>query len=66
MTSKGSIEKVLFFPSEESEYELLKVIQLAKKKLRVCIFTFTNNNISNLLYIKYKQGVDVKIIADDQ
>jgi hypothetical protein len=48
------LEKVLFFPSEESEYELLKVIQLAKKKIRVCIFTFTNNNISNLLYIKHK------------
>ena len=60
------LTKILFFPSPDSETELIKVIDLAQKKLRICIFTLTNNKLAEIIYIKYKMGLDIKIISDDE
>ena len=57
--------RVLFFPSEHSHNKLLKKLKTAKKYCFVCIYCLTNDKISAVLWELFKNGVDVRIITDD-
>ena len=59
-------QKVLFFPNEDNVAILWDYIKMAKKNLRICIFTFTNNDLSKAVMDWKKRGVQVQIITDDE
>lgn len=57
---------VLFFPNDENVDKLVKYLELAKSTLDICVFTITNNKLSNAIFYLYKiAGVKVRIISDD-
>ena len=58
--------KVLFFPSEYAHNKLLKTLAKAKKFCWVCIYCLTNDKISAVLWDLSKNGVDVRVITDDE
>ena len=58
--------RVLFFPSEHSHKKLLKKLKTAKEFCWVCIYCLTNDRISAILWDLFKNGVDVRIITDDE
>ena len=43
----------------------MEIIDRCKEKLRICVYSFTNDKLSELVYIKHRMKVKVEIISDD-
>ncbi|KAL4480802.1 hypothetical protein ABPG72_001671 [Tetrahymena utriculariae] len=57
---------VLFFPNKSNEQKVIDFINLAKKELKICVFTFTNTNIATAILKKVvNEKIKVRIITDD-
>jgi phosphatidylserine/phosphatidylglycerophosphate/cardiolipin synthase-like enzyme len=61
----GSIE-VAFSPSEGSEPLVIKVIDSARRELRVLSYSFTSAPVTAALLRAKKRGVDVRLVADQK
>ncbi len=61
-----NLYKTLFFPSEESLGELLKTLSKTEKTLDICVFTITDNRITDTILSLKDRGVSVRIITDDE
>lgn len=57
---------VLFFPNEDNVDALCKYLKEAQHRLRICVFTITNNQIRNALLDLNDAGVKIQIITDDE
>lgn len=55
-----------FFPNKANVARITKYISMAKKSIRLCVFNLTNNDLAAALLERYKAGVDVRIISDDE
>eukprot|EP00695_Tsukubamonas_globosa_P000346 TRINITY_DN1252_c0_g1_i2.p1 TRINITY_DN1252_c0_g1~~TRINITY_DN1252_c0_g1_i2.p1 ORF type:complete len:195 (+),score=53.33 TRINITY_DN1252_c0_g1_i2:63-647(+) len=62
----ADVNDTLFFPSEEGVRSFLRFLQEAKKSLDVCVFTITDDRISQKLIDAHKRGVKVRVITDDE
>jgi cardiolipin hydrolase len=58
-------EKVFFSPGETCLSAILEHILATTKKIRICLFTISDNRISEALISKHNQGIDVRIISDN-
>lgn len=58
-------ESVYFSPGEECLQAILSKIRGSSKKIRICLFTISDNRITEALISKSRQGVNVKIITDN-
>ncbi|MDG1916081.1 MAG: phospholipase D-like domain-containing protein [Crocinitomix sp.] len=58
-------ESVYFSPSEECLQAIIHNIRHANNKIRICLFTISDDRISEELISKSKQGVSVRIITDN-
>ena len=57
----------MFFPNEKNVDKLCSYISKARKTLKICVFTITNNEICKaILDAKYQNGAEVFIITDDE
>lgn len=57
--------KVLFSPGEECRNAVMNIINSAKNKLRICVFTISDDDIANSIIKAHKRGINIKIISDD-
>jgi len=65
------INDALFFPdtdlSDGWNYDFfLQYLSLAKKTMNVCVFTITDDKIADILVQHHKNGVNVRIITDNE
>ena len=60
----GSAE-VLFAPAQDCPARLRSLIDEAEQSIQLCIFTITDNSLSNRLLAAYQRGVAVRILSDD-
>ena len=63
----GRIEKVKDFyvsPIDKTEEFVLSLAQNARKRIWICVYSFTDANLLASLKLKESQGVDVKIVTD--
>ena len=44
---------------------MVRYIMLAKKTLDVCVFNITNDDLANAILNRFKAGVKVRVISDD-
>lgn len=58
-------ESVYFSPGEECLQAIIKHIRHAKQRIRICLFTVSDDRIAKELISKHKQGVSIKIISDN-
>jgi len=58
--------KVSFSPGEDCLSDVIAFIQEAEKFLDVCVFTISDNRISDELIASFNRGVDVRIITDNE
>ena len=61
-----SVQETLFFPSEDNVQTLCEYIMTAKRTLRICVFTLTNNDICRAVLNRHNEGVKVQMITDDE
>jgi phosphatidylserine/phosphatidylglycerophosphate/cardiolipin synthase-like enzyme len=57
--------KVFFSPGDNCSNVILKLINDAFKKIDICVFTITNNNISRAIKKAADRGVKIRIITDN-
>ncbi|CAI2367905.1 unnamed protein product [Moneuplotes crassus] len=62
----NNFEKVLKFPSHESENELLHYLSMAQESIKVCMYTFTKRELMNCLIEAKKRGIRVQVIMDKE
>lgn len=55
-----------FFPNKDNVYKLERYIKMAKKSLLICVFNFTNDVLAAAVKHVHSQGVDVRVITDDE
>jgi len=64
--SSGDIESELYFsPGTTCRSAITRLIRSAKKELRICVFTISDDLITKEIIASHKRGVSVKIISDD-
>lgn len=61
-----TVSEVLFSPMNDCSAGIINFIKSAKKSLFICVFTISDDRISEQILACFKEGIDVKIITDDQ
>jgi phosphatidylserine/phosphatidylglycerophosphate/cardiolipin synthase-like enzyme len=61
----GTME-VAFSPDEGSEHLVIKVIDSARREIRMLTYSFTSAPVTQALLRAKKRGVDVKVVADEK
>lgn len=59
-------QDAFFFPSFPNLKKVQKYIQIAKKSIDLCIFSYTNDDLSGEIMKAHERGVNVRIITDDE
>ncbi|SMF47319.1 Phosphatidylserine/phosphatidylglycerophosphate/cardiolipin synthases and related enzymes [Alteromonadaceae bacterium Bs31] len=57
--------KSYFSPGEECRRAILDSCHKAKSSIDICVFTISDNRISEALISAHKRGINVRIITDD-
>jgi phosphatidylserine/phosphatidylglycerophosphate/cardiolipin synthase-like enzyme len=64
--SKSVIQsEALFSPEEACALKIISLIDRARKQIDVCVFTITDNRISDALCRAHKRRVNVRVISDN-
>ncbi|MEM1007685.1 MAG: phospholipase D-like domain-containing protein [Myxococcota bacterium] len=58
-------DEVLFFPDSRSHRRFLEVLSSAIRSMDICVFTITDNRISRTILDAHEQGVQVRIVTDN-
>ena len=57
---------VCFSPKNECAQKICKFIQKAEQSLLICVFTISDNSISESILKAHQRGVHIKIITDNE
>jgi cardiolipin hydrolase len=66
---KSNIYKVTdikFSPVNDCTTSIINFIRSAKTNLFICVFTISDNEISKEILAKHQEGIDIKIITDNE
>ena len=66
MEPKKKLREAFFFPSVESEKRMINHLGKAEKKLLICVFALTNDNLANAIREAKTRGVEIRMIFDDE
>lgn len=64
--SESPIKSVGFSPGIACKNIILQHIINAKKSLDICVFTISDNDISDVIIEKYKKGISIRILTDNE
>ena len=56
----------MFFPNERNVDRLIQYLNKATKSINICVFTMTNDKLSNAVKAAAIRGIAVRIISDDE
>ena len=62
---ENSMSRVYFSPGDECKNAILYQMKQATKSIEICVFTISDNDISQQIIVSSKKGIQVKIITDD-
>lgn len=54
-----------FSPGDECRDKIIELIQQARASVWVCVFTLSDDRITDALIAAFNRGIDVRIISDD-
>ena len=57
--------RVLFSPGTECRDAIIQQIKLAKFSVNICVFTISDNEITDEIIAASKRGISIKIVTDD-
>ncbi|AFG35070.1 phospholipase D-like domain-containing protein [Fervidobacterium pennivorans subsp. shakshaketiis] len=60
----GTVKGFLVSPVDNPEEKVLRAIQKARKRIYICMYAFTDENILASIKWKQSQGIDVQIVTD--
>jgi len=59
------MEKIYFSPGKECLNGIISTLESAKKSIKICVFTISDNRIAETIRKMFEKGIDVKIISDN-
>lgn len=59
------IHQVLFSPGTQISDTLIELLQNARKSVKLCVFSITDNTLAYEVIKCHRRGLDVKVITDD-
>lgn len=62
----NTVTDVQFSPINDCRETIIDFIKSANKSLYICVFTISDNDISKEILLKHKQGLDIRIITDNE
>ncbi len=57
--------EICFSPGTSCQSAIIRLIRSAKREINICVFTISDDTISNEIISAHKRGVTIKIISDD-
>lgn len=60
------ISKAFFSPGDACPKEIIRLISQSRKQIDICVFTITDDRISDSIIQAHRRGVKVRIITDDE
>ncbi|MFL0811057.1 MAG: nuclease [Agarilytica sp.] len=63
--AKATEANAYFSPGDDCKDALLTRIQQAERAIDICIFTLSDNDISEVLIKRHQHGIKIRIITDD-
>ncbi len=57
--------KAYFSPGAQCRNKIMNMLETAKRRVDVCVFTISDDKLSNALVAVHKRGVPVRIISDN-
>lgn len=60
-----AVSEAHFSPGDDCLNAILKFLRTAKTSIKLCVFTITDDRISNQIIQCHENGIDVKIISDN-
>lgn len=64
-SAASGIAEAFFSPGEECICRLVALLASAKRSLDICVFTVTDDRITNAILSAHQRGVAIRIITDD-
>ena len=61
----GDVAEALFSPGEACRQKIIGLLRRASRDAAICVFTITDNEISNQILATHERGVKVRVITDD-
>ena len=58
--------KVSFSPGEDCLNDIVELMQSADKYLDICVFTISDNRISDEIIRAFNRGIEIRIISDNE
>lgn len=63
--SESNVAEVIFSPGKACRNRIAALLRQAKKSADICVFTITDNELSQPILEAHRRGVRVRIISDD-
>lgn len=57
--------EVYFSPGESCRSAIIQQIEAAANQLKICVFTISDDMITNAILTAHKKGIDIKLITDN-
>jgi len=64
--SSASIAEAYFTPGDDGPHRIQRLLQSTRRSVEACIYTITDDRLSNTLLDVHRRGVRVRIITDDE
>jgi len=58
--------KVSFSPGEDCLSDIIELMQSADKYLDICVFTISDNRISDEIIKAFNRGIEIRIVSDNE
>ncbi len=65
-TSTGESPAAFFSPGKTCVHEIIRQFDSAKSKCDICVFTITDDRITDAIIRANSRGVDLRVITDDE
>ncbi len=70
LTDKSYVTKPVessayFSPGEHCRDAIIDLLSCAQERIDICVFTISDNRITDAVYSAYQRGIDVRIITDN-
>jgi phosphatidylserine/phosphatidylglycerophosphate/cardiolipin synthase-like enzyme len=64
-TGRPEVAEVHFSPGDDCRIRIAQLLDATRKGVDICVFTITDDRISNRIVAAHRRGVVVRVISDD-
>ncbi len=64
--SRADFVEACFSPGFDCARRIMHLFDTARRKVDVCVFTITDNRISDAIYAAHERGVAIRIVTDNE